>query len=56
VIFIDTNVFYHFATNGEFAGLAEEILTSKEPKITSDTVVDEFLSLSSSEKSRGTLA
>jgi len=43
VIFIDTNVFYHFATNGEFADLAEEILTSKEPKVASDTIVDEFL-------------
>ncbi|NJE48047.1 PIN domain-containing protein [Thermococcus sp. 9N3] len=43
MIFIDTNVFYHYVTNGEFADLAEEILTSKEPKITSDTVVDEFL-------------
>ncbi|CAD5244744.1 PIN domain-containing protein [Thermococcus camini] len=42
-MFVDTNVFYHYVTNGEFADLAEEILTSKEPKITSDTVVDEFL-------------
>ncbi|NJE60261.1 PIN domain-containing protein [Thermococcus sp. 21S7] len=43
MICIDTSVFYHYVTNGEFADLAEEILTSKEPKITSDTVVDEFL-------------
>ncbi|WP_456421482.1 PIN domain-containing protein [Thermococcus sp.] len=43
MIYIDTSVFYHYTTNGEFADFAEEILTSTEPKITSDTVVDEFL-------------
>lgn len=43
MIYIDTSIFYHYTTNGEFADLAERILTSREPKITSDTVVDEFL-------------
>ncbi|WP_258083933.1 PIN domain-containing protein [Thermococcus thermotolerans] len=43
MIYIDTSVLYHYTTNGEFADFAEDILTSKEPKVTSDTVVDEFL-------------
>ncbi|WP_048147965.1 PIN domain-containing protein [Palaeococcus ferrophilus] len=43
MIYIDTSVFYHYTTNGEFAEFAERLLTSEEPKITSDIVVDEFL-------------
>ncbi|WP_297497702.1 PIN domain-containing protein [Thermococcus sp.] len=43
MIYIDTSVFYHYTTNGEFAEMAEEVLTSPEPKITSDLVLDEFL-------------
>ena len=43
MIYIDTSVFYHYTTNGEFADMAEEVLTSPEPKITSDLVLDEFL-------------
>ncbi len=43
MIYIDTSVFYHYTTNGEFADMAEKVLTSPEPKITSDLVLDEFL-------------
>ncbi|ASJ09657.1 hypothetical protein A3L11_10595 [Thermococcus siculi] len=43
MIYLDTSVFYHYTTNGEFAEFAEMLLTSEEPKITSDVVVDEFL-------------
>ncbi len=43
MIYIDTSVFYHYTTDGEFADMAEEVLTSPEPKITSDLVLDEFL-------------
>lgn len=55
MMFVDTNVFYHYVTNGEFADLAEKVLTLKESKMTSDTVVDEFISLSSNERLGGTL-
>ncbi len=37
MIYIDTSVFYHYTTNGEFADMAEEVLTSPEPKITSES-------------------